>query len=166
MPEPKKKKDKKAREEKVLKKLSVTEKFAKVLESRKRKLEGLDEEVRCLSLCSDAYFSYYRSWKSLLPLSRKKQLKNQLLTSPKRRKRRSECFHVNFAFRLHFLFERIVFVGREVVSRILLSLEWKRSTSMKLLPNHSLTLNWTSEFSRFVYIFAIKMCMFILAGNR
>lgn len=46
MPEPKKKKDKKAREEKVLKKLSVTEKFAKVLESRKRKLEGLDEEVR------------------------------------------------------------------------------------------------------------------------
>ncbi|KAF8381387.1 hypothetical protein PRIPAC_70529, partial [Pristionchus pacificus] len=45
MPEPKKKKDKKAREEKVLKKLSVTEKFAKVLESRKRKLEGLDEEI-------------------------------------------------------------------------------------------------------------------------
>ncbi|GMT32193.1 hypothetical protein PFISCL1PPCAC_23490, partial [Pristionchus fissidentatus] len=48
MPDPAKKKKKeekgKKREEKALKKESVTEKFAKVQESRKRKLEGLDEE--------------------------------------------------------------------------------------------------------------------------
>ncbi|GMT04035.1 hypothetical protein PENTCL1PPCAC_26209, partial [Pristionchus entomophagus] len=45
MPEPKKKKDKKAKEEKTLKKVSVSEKYAKVQETRKRKLEGNDEEV-------------------------------------------------------------------------------------------------------------------------
>lgn len=46
MGNPLKKKDKKNREDKVAKKNSVSEKYAKVQESRKRKLEGNDEEVR------------------------------------------------------------------------------------------------------------------------
>ncbi|GMR32747.1 hypothetical protein PMAYCL1PPCAC_02942, partial [Pristionchus mayeri] len=45
MPDPKKKKDKKLKEEKARKKESITEKYAKVQESRKRKLEGIDDDI-------------------------------------------------------------------------------------------------------------------------